>query len=218
MVVDPETVKFSNVSPKLWPLNHPCYIYISTYTVLLCHREHCLAVKELYCYKEWRSAEETSHRGFAHSITLPECTSLPSQRADPSSCTAVPYIGKRAKLLYKRTFLVENPVIFWGWVSMMFIKHPSHENNGFPWKNLHVWFLEGQCCRLYVFMCNALWGMWGQQTCRWTRLGWFIAKHVRKLGRLDSWVNVPSKCFHAMFVNCRLVHGLAKFSGKQLNK
>ncbi|XP_016118310.1 muscle, skeletal receptor tyrosine protein kinase-like, partial [Sinocyclocheilus grahami] len=53
--------------------------------------EHCLAVKELYCYKEWRSAEERSHRGFPHSITLPECTSLPSQQADPSSCTAVPY-------------------------------------------------------------------------------------------------------------------------------
>uniref|UniRef100_A0A671PLD0 receptor protein-tyrosine kinase n=1 Tax=Sinocyclocheilus anshuiensis TaxID=1608454 RepID=A0A671PLD0_9TELE len=55
-------------------------------------REHCLAVKELYCYKEWRSAEERSHRGFPHSITLPECTSLPSQQADPSSCTAVPYV------------------------------------------------------------------------------------------------------------------------------
>ncbi|XP_016092971.1 LOW QUALITY PROTEIN: muscle, skeletal receptor tyrosine protein kinase-like [Sinocyclocheilus grahami] len=54
-------------------------------------REHCLAVKELYCYKEWRSAEERSHRGFPHSITLPECTSLPSQQADLSSCTAVPY-------------------------------------------------------------------------------------------------------------------------------
>ncbi|TRY83075.1 hypothetical protein DNTS_013537 [Danionella cerebrum] len=57
-------------------------------------REHCLTVKELYCYKEWRSAEERSHRGFSHSITLPECTSLPSQQADPSSCTALPYVGK----------------------------------------------------------------------------------------------------------------------------
>ncbi|XP_056322391.1 muscle, skeletal receptor tyrosine-protein kinase [Danio aesculapii] len=55
-------------------------------------REHCLTVKELYCYKEWRSAEERSQRGFQHSITLPECTSLPSQQADPSSCTAVPYV------------------------------------------------------------------------------------------------------------------------------
>uniref|UniRef100_A0A8C1VEG2 receptor protein-tyrosine kinase n=1 Tax=Cyprinus carpio TaxID=7962 RepID=A0A8C1VEG2_CYPCA len=55
-------------------------------------REHCLAVKELYCYKEWRSAEERSHQGFPNSITLPECTSLPSQQADPSSCTAVPYV------------------------------------------------------------------------------------------------------------------------------
>ncbi|XP_067288700.1 muscle, skeletal receptor tyrosine-protein kinase [Pseudorasbora parva] len=55
-------------------------------------REHCLAVKELYCYKEWRSAEESSHREFPHSITLPECTSLPRQQTDPSSCTAVPYV------------------------------------------------------------------------------------------------------------------------------
>uniref|UniRef100_A0A672JUL5 receptor protein-tyrosine kinase n=1 Tax=Sinocyclocheilus grahami TaxID=75366 RepID=A0A672JUL5_SINGR len=69
-------------------------------------REHCLAVKELYCYKEWRSAEERSHRGFPHSITLPECTSLPSQQADLSSCTAVPYVGKRDTLLYKHTFLL----------------------------------------------------------------------------------------------------------------
>uniref|UniRef100_A0A8C1K609 receptor protein-tyrosine kinase n=1 Tax=Cyprinus carpio TaxID=7962 RepID=A0A8C1K609_CYPCA len=57
-------------------------------------REHCVAVKELYCYKEWRSAEERSHQGFPHSIALPECTSLPSQQADPSSCTVVPYVGK----------------------------------------------------------------------------------------------------------------------------
>uniref|UniRef100_A0A8C1H0R4 receptor protein-tyrosine kinase n=1 Tax=Cyprinus carpio carpio TaxID=630221 RepID=A0A8C1H0R4_CYPCA len=57
-------------------------------------REHCVAVKELYCYKEWHSAEERSHQGFPHSIALPECTSLPSQQADPSSCTVVPYVGK----------------------------------------------------------------------------------------------------------------------------
>ncbi len=170
--------------------------------MLLCHREHCLAVKELYCYKEWRSAEERSHQGFAHSITLPECTSLPSQRADPSSCTAVPYIGKRAMLLYKCTFLVENPVIFWGWLSM-FIKHPSHENNGCLWKKRHVWFLAGQCCRLYLFMWIALWGMWGQQTCRWTRLGWFIAKACEEVGEVGqlskcSHLNVSMPCLQAV--------------------
>lgn len=57
-------------------------------------REHCLAVKELYCYKEWRSSEDRSLRGFSHSlsITLPECSSLPSQQTDQSSCTTVPYI------------------------------------------------------------------------------------------------------------------------------
>uniref|UniRef100_A0A8C1Z3J4 receptor protein-tyrosine kinase n=1 Tax=Cyprinus carpio TaxID=7962 RepID=A0A8C1Z3J4_CYPCA len=66
-------------------------------------REHCLAVKELYCYKEWRSAEERSHQGFPNSITLPECTSLPSQQADPSSCTAVPYVGKWSKYINPET-------------------------------------------------------------------------------------------------------------------
>uniref|UniRef100_A0A8C1XUX0 receptor protein-tyrosine kinase n=1 Tax=Cyprinus carpio TaxID=7962 RepID=A0A8C1XUX0_CYPCA len=64
-------------------------------------REHCVAVKELYCYKEWRSAEERSHQGFPHSIALPECTSLPSQQADPSSCTVVPYVGKSDMLLHR---------------------------------------------------------------------------------------------------------------------
>ncbi|XP_030623307.1 muscle, skeletal receptor tyrosine-protein kinase isoform X1 [Chanos chanos] len=54
-------------------------------------REHCLAVRELYCYKEWRSIEDKLRRGI-FSSGLPDCTSLPSRRADPNSCTAVPFI------------------------------------------------------------------------------------------------------------------------------
>lgn len=104
MVVGPET---SNVLTTAPPMLYILYIYIQyaykTETVLLFHREHCLTVKELYCYKEWRSAEERSHRGFTHSNTLPECTSLPSQQTDPSSCTAVPYVGKSDTLLYNCT-------------------------------------------------------------------------------------------------------------------
>lgn len=91
--------------PHYTPVIHTVYLlYINN--SLLSHREHCLAVKELYCYKEWRSAEDRSLRGFPHSlsITLPECSSLPSQQSDPSSCTTVPYVGKSDMVLYKPTF------------------------------------------------------------------------------------------------------------------
>uniref|UniRef100_W5LPI5 receptor protein-tyrosine kinase n=1 Tax=Astyanax mexicanus TaxID=7994 RepID=W5LPI5_ASTMX len=58
-------------------------------------REHCVAVKELYCYKEWRASEERSHRGVMSpglSIALTDCRKLPSLQADPDSCTAVDYV------------------------------------------------------------------------------------------------------------------------------
>ncbi|XP_049324431.1 muscle, skeletal receptor tyrosine-protein kinase isoform X3 [Astyanax mexicanus] len=61
-------------------------------------REHCVAVKELYCYKEWRASEERSHRGVMSpglSIALPDCRKLPSLQADPDSCTAVDYVGMK---------------------------------------------------------------------------------------------------------------------------
>ncbi|KAI5100042.1 muscle, skeletal receptor tyrosine-protein kinase isoform 1 precursor [Silurus meridionalis] len=59
-------------------------------------REHCLAVRELYCYKEWHSMEERNHRAFISpslSLTLPDCETLPSQQSDPASCTAVPFVA-----------------------------------------------------------------------------------------------------------------------------
>uniref|UniRef100_A0A3B1ITI4 receptor protein-tyrosine kinase n=1 Tax=Astyanax mexicanus TaxID=7994 RepID=A0A3B1ITI4_ASTMX len=61
-------------------------------------REHCVAVKELYCYKEWRASEERSHRGVMSpglSIALTDCRKLPSLQADPDSCTAVDYVGMK---------------------------------------------------------------------------------------------------------------------------
>ncbi|XP_030623308.1 muscle, skeletal receptor tyrosine-protein kinase isoform X2 [Chanos chanos] len=60
-------------------------------------REHCLAVRELYCYKEWRSIEDKLRRGI-FSSGLPDCTSLPSRRADPNSCTAVPHVSYEPQL------------------------------------------------------------------------------------------------------------------------
>ncbi|XP_037548589.1 muscle, skeletal receptor tyrosine-protein kinase [Nematolebias whitei] len=65
-------------------------------------REHCLAVKELYCYKEWLVLEGTGtiQAGFLNPITgshtssslLPNCQSLPSVRTDPSACTHIPFV------------------------------------------------------------------------------------------------------------------------------
>ncbi|KAK1800578.1 hypothetical protein P4O66_005788 [Electrophorus voltai] len=59
-------------------------------------REHCLAVKELYCYKEWQLAEERGHRGVVSpglSSSLPDCHQLPSQQLDPALCTAVAFVA-----------------------------------------------------------------------------------------------------------------------------
>ncbi|XP_071436642.1 muscle, skeletal receptor tyrosine-protein kinase isoform X2 [Pithys albifrons albifrons] len=58
-------------------------------------RENCLAVKDLYCFKEWLSIEENSQKGIYKPglmlLTLPECNRLPSLHEDPSSCTRIPF-------------------------------------------------------------------------------------------------------------------------------
>uniref|UniRef100_A0A8C4ST18 receptor protein-tyrosine kinase n=1 Tax=Erpetoichthys calabaricus TaxID=27687 RepID=A0A8C4ST18_ERPCA len=43
-------------------------------------REHCLAVKDLYCYKDWLSMEDNSQKGIYSSgfkLKLPDCNQLP---------------------------------------------------------------------------------------------------------------------------------------------
>ncbi|XP_069370096.1 muscle, skeletal receptor tyrosine-protein kinase [Paralichthys olivaceus] len=65
-------------------------------------REHCLAVKELYCHKEWLVLESSilfqpsifsSVIGpNAPSSLLPKCQALPSLRSDPEACTHVPFV------------------------------------------------------------------------------------------------------------------------------
>nr|XP_054600181.1 muscle, skeletal receptor tyrosine-protein kinase isoform X2 [Nothobranchius furzeri] len=65
-------------------------------------REHCLAVKELYCHKEWLVLEGTGsiHAGLLSSVTrshssvslLPSCQVLPSLRSSPSACTYIPFV------------------------------------------------------------------------------------------------------------------------------
>ncbi|XP_074052596.1 muscle, skeletal receptor tyrosine-protein kinase isoform X2 [Macrotis lagotis] len=60
-------------------------------------REHCLAVKDLFCTKEWLTLEEKSHRGLyksgLHLLTLPECTKLPSMHRESMSCTKVTHLA-----------------------------------------------------------------------------------------------------------------------------
>ena len=69
------------------------------------NREHCLAVKELYCHKEWLVLESSILFQPGHfssvigphtpSSLLPKCQALPSLHSDPEACTYVPFVGKR---------------------------------------------------------------------------------------------------------------------------
>ncbi|XP_054253393.1 muscle, skeletal receptor tyrosine-protein kinase isoform X1 [Indicator indicator] len=58
-------------------------------------RENCLAVKDLYCFKEWLAMEESSQKGIYKPglmlLTLPECNRLPSLHQDPNACTHIPF-------------------------------------------------------------------------------------------------------------------------------
>uniref|UniRef100_A0A3Q0QQG3 receptor protein-tyrosine kinase n=1 Tax=Amphilophus citrinellus TaxID=61819 RepID=A0A3Q0QQG3_AMPCI len=74
-------------------------------------REHCLAVKELYCHKEWLVIEGSFsvQSGLFSSVTgsqapislLPNCQALPSLLADPDGCTYVPFAEKRSSITQK---------------------------------------------------------------------------------------------------------------------
>ncbi|XP_023366326.1 muscle, skeletal receptor tyrosine-protein kinase [Otolemur garnettii] len=66
-------------------------------------REYCLAVKELFCAKEWRAMEEKTHRGLyrpgMHLLSLPECSKLPSMHWDPRACSRLPYLDYKKENL-----------------------------------------------------------------------------------------------------------------------
>ncbi|KAF7652566.1 hypothetical protein LDENG_00095210, partial [Lucifuga dentata] len=65
-------------------------------------REHCLAVKELYCHKEWLLLEgstsirsglySSSPESHTPSLLLPNCQALPSLHTDSDACTHVPFV------------------------------------------------------------------------------------------------------------------------------
>ncbi|XP_066221722.1 muscle, skeletal receptor tyrosine-protein kinase isoform X6 [Saccopteryx leptura] len=60
-------------------------------------REYCLAVKELFCAKEWLALEEKTHRGLpgagTHLLNVLECSRLPSMHWGPLACTRLPYLA-----------------------------------------------------------------------------------------------------------------------------
>ncbi|XP_027471131.1 muscle, skeletal receptor tyrosine-protein kinase isoform X4 [Zalophus californianus] len=60
-------------------------------------REYCLAVKELFCAKEWLAMEEETYRGLyrsgMHLLSVPDCNKLPSMHWDPMACTRLPYLA-----------------------------------------------------------------------------------------------------------------------------
>uniref|UniRef100_A0A2K5JHJ6 receptor protein-tyrosine kinase n=1 Tax=Colobus angolensis palliatus TaxID=336983 RepID=A0A2K5JHJ6_COLAP len=62
-------------------------------------REYCLAVKELFCAKEWLAMEEKTHRGLyrseMHLLMVPECSKLPSMHWDPTACARLPHLGNK---------------------------------------------------------------------------------------------------------------------------
>ncbi|XP_042552439.1 muscle, skeletal receptor tyrosine-protein kinase isoform X1 [Dipodomys spectabilis] len=66
-------------------------------------REYCLAVKELFCAKEWLLMEEKSHRGppgsGTHLLSMLDCSKLPSMHWDPMACTRLPYLDYKKENL-----------------------------------------------------------------------------------------------------------------------
>uniref|UniRef100_A0A8C5P7F4 receptor protein-tyrosine kinase n=1 Tax=Leptobrachium leishanense TaxID=445787 RepID=A0A8C5P7F4_9ANUR len=68
-------------------------------------REHCLALKDLYCFKEWLAKEENSHRSIYKDgvmlLTLPDCEKLPSIHSKPKVCKRIPYFAKKWNILQR---------------------------------------------------------------------------------------------------------------------
>lgn len=55
-------------------------------------REHCLAVRQLYCRSDWPSLREKFIKSL---LSMPDCMSLPSHHTDSASCTAIPFVGAK---------------------------------------------------------------------------------------------------------------------------
>ncbi|KAK2521485.1 Musk [Columba livia] len=84
-------------------------------------RENCLAVKDLYCFKEWLSMEENSQKGIYKPglmlLTLPECNRLPSLHQDPGACTRIPFFDFKKENI-TRTCYSGNGQFYQGWANV----------------------------------------------------------------------------------------------------
>ncbi|XP_077479181.1 muscle, skeletal receptor tyrosine-protein kinase [Stigmatopora argus] len=66
-------------------------------------REHCLAVHELYCHKDWSMVEASAFvrpDPRAHNTarwSLPKCETLPSLLSNPDACTRVPFVDIKSE-------------------------------------------------------------------------------------------------------------------------
>ncbi|XP_042188566.1 muscle, skeletal receptor tyrosine protein kinase isoform X2 [Callorhinchus milii] len=70
-------------------------------------REHCLAVKELYCYREWMSMEDNLRNGLYTAsliLTLPDCNRLPSMYQNPDTCTKISFLDMKKDLITKTCY------------------------------------------------------------------------------------------------------------------
>ncbi|XP_053555980.1 muscle, skeletal receptor tyrosine-protein kinase [Bombina bombina] len=71
-------------------------------------REHCLAVKDLYCFKEWLSMEDSTRKGiYKHGLMLlplPECEKLPSIHKNSKVCTRITYFDFQKENITKSCY------------------------------------------------------------------------------------------------------------------
>uniref|UniRef100_A0A2K6G7N4 receptor protein-tyrosine kinase n=1 Tax=Propithecus coquereli TaxID=379532 RepID=A0A2K6G7N4_PROCO len=92
-------------------------------------REYCLAVKELFCAKEWLAMEEKTHRGLyrsgMHLLSVPECSKLPSMHWDPTACSRLPYLD------YKKENLTTFPPMMSSKPSVDIPNLPSSSSSSF---------------------------------------------------------------------------------------
>ncbi|XP_024897035.1 muscle, skeletal receptor tyrosine-protein kinase isoform X1 [Pteropus alecto] len=92
-------------------------------------REYCLAVKELFCAKEWLAMEEKNHRrphrSGTHLSSMPECSKLPSMHWDPVACSRLPYLD------YKKENLTTFPPVTSSKPSVDIPNLPSSSSSSF---------------------------------------------------------------------------------------
>ncbi|XP_029470685.1 muscle, skeletal receptor tyrosine-protein kinase isoform X2 [Rhinatrema bivittatum] len=71
-------------------------------------REHCLAVKDLYCFNEGLLLEDNSRKGiYKEGFRLPalsDCNRFPSMHQSPPACTRIPYFDLKKENITKTCY------------------------------------------------------------------------------------------------------------------